>query len=581
VTRGAAAGAPATSGFRRPFFLRLPFLAVALALAAAWHGAEGRLSDLLGPSARAAILDLARGFLPPAHDAALLARLLPLLADTVAIAVAGLGLATIAAAPLAVLATSPSVHAACGRPAGAARRSVFLGARALLAILRAVPEIVWALLFVRVLGIGPAAGVLALAVSYTGVLGKVFAEILESVPRAPAEALSASGARPGAALLLGIGPAARPLLASYALYRLDCALRSSAVLGMVGAGGIGQEIELSLRMFEHDVVATLVLALFLLVGAVDGLSWVARRWLRARPSLFPASAGAAARAAAGGLAALGALAGALAWLGVSPAALLSPAAARAAAAFARGLWPPELSPALAGRLVPAALETLAVSVLGTALAAAAGIVLGAAAAPRLAALAGGRPSGRALGVRALAIAARGVLAFARTLPELLWALLLTFAVGLGPFAGALALGVHTAGVLGRLYAEALEEVPEGPLLALRAAGASPLAALLHGVLPQAFPQLVAYTLYRWEVNIRAAAVLGVVGAGGLGRDLHVALSLFHYGTAATLVLAVLALVLAVDLASAALRARLVAGGSRAEIGVACRPGEAPVAARAW
>jgi phosphonate transport system permease protein len=149
----------------------------------------------------------------------------------------------------------------------------------------------------------------------------------------------------------------------------------------------------------------------------------------------------------------------------------------------------------------------------------------------------------------------------RTLPELVWALVLVLAVGLGPFAGALALGVHTAGVLGRLYFEALEEVPLAPVEALRGGGATRFGAALHGLAPQFFPQFVAYTLYRWEVNIRASAVLGVVGAGGIGRDLKLALSWFDYPRAATLVLAVLTLVTAVDFASAAIRARAFLGSS--------------------
>ncbi len=169
----------------------------------------------------------------------------------------------------------------------------------------------------------------------------------------------------------------------------------------------------------------------------------------------------------------------------------------------------------------------------------------------------GSPSDRAR--RAAALVARALMNLGRTLPELLWALALVLAVGLGPFAGALALGVHTAGVLGRLYFEVLEEVPPAPAAALRAAGSSRAGVVLHGVLPQVFPQLVAYTLYRWEVNIRASAVLGVVGAGGIGRDLKLALSWFDYARVSTLVLAILLLVTAVDAASGAVRRRVERG----------------------
>jgi phosphonate transport system permease protein len=113
--------------------------------------------------------------------------------------------------------------------------------------------------------------------------------------------------------------------------------------------------------------------------------------------------------------------------------------------------------------------------------------------------------------------------------------------------------LHTAGVLGRLYAEALENAPPQPAEALRRTGSGWVLAFLYGTLPGAAPQLLAYTLYRWEMNIRMAAILGFVGAGGLGQLLYVKLSLFHYAEASTVILAMLALSVAVDQTSARLR----------------------------
>ncbi|MDR0260335.1 MAG: ABC transporter permease subunit, partial [Comamonas sp.] len=141
----------------------------------------------------------------------------------------------------------------------------------------------------------------------------------------------------------------------------------------------------------------------------------------------------------------------------------------------------------------------------------------------------------------------------RSVPELVWATITVLAVGLGPFAGALALALHTAGVLGRLYAEALQNTPAAPARALRLAGSSRLLAFCYGTLPAAAPQLLAYTLYRWEMNIRMAAILGFVGAGGLGQLLYFELSLFHYAQASTVIIAMLLLSMAVDWSSAALR----------------------------
>ena len=143
------------------------------------------------------------------------------------------------------------------------------------------------------------------------------------------------------------------------------------------------------------------------------------------------------------------------------------------------------------------------------------------------------------------------------MPELVWAALMVLAAGLGPNAGSLALALHTAGVLGRLFAEALENAPPGPAEALRLAGSGRIAAFAYGTLPAVWPQLVAYLLYRWENNIRMASVLGFVGAGGLGQMLYLSLSLFQQAQAATVILAMLALVLAVDVLSGWARQRWV------------------------
>jgi phosphonate transport system permease protein len=134
----------------------------------------------------------------------------------------------------------------------------------------------------------------------------------------------------------------------------------------------------------------------------------------------------------------------------------------------------------------------------------------------------------------------------RSIPELVWVLLCILAVGLGPFAGALALGLHTAGVLGKLYAETLEEVPPRPAEELRAAGASALQRLCWAVWPQARETLLGYTLLRWENNLRASTVVGLVGGGGLGLALYNNVQLGFYGRASTLVVVIYLLVAVTD-----------------------------------
>lgn len=210
--------------------------------------------------------------------------------------------------------------------------------------------------------------------------------------------------------------------------------------------------------------------------------------------------------------------------------------------FAGELLSPNLDAAFLRKLWPAALETLAMSIVGTLLAVVGGLLL-ALPASKLHAedKAGWRP------------ATRLVLNMLRSIPELMWAALLLIAAGLGPFAGTLALALHTSGVLGRLFAEAIENAGPGPAFALRVRGVPEGRVFLYATLPQVLPQLVSYTLYRWENNIRAAAVLGVVGAGGLGQMLAFHLGLFQMAETGSVLAAMFVLVAIVDAGSYAAR----------------------------
>ena len=153
--------------------------------------------------------------------------------------------------------------------------------------------------------------------------------------------------------------------------------------------------------------------------------------------------------------------------------------------------------------------------------------------------------------------ARFLLNVFRSVPDILWALIFVVALGLGPFPGTLALAVHSAGVLGKLYSETLEAVPSRPVEALRATGADGLGAFLFGRLPQAASPFTSLTLYQWECNIRSATILGFVGAGGIGQQILISMNLFDYPKVATLVGATIIAVLLVDRFSAAVRRRLI------------------------
>ncbi len=196
--------------------------------------------------------------------------------QTVAIATAGIALGLVVAIPATLVSTRAlSVSALSGRmnTGPAVLRQIF---RWLLVLLRSIPELVWALVFVRVVGLGPTAGVLAIALTYGGMLGKVYGDILESGEAAPTRALLQNGSGRLQALCYGLLPQNAAELTSYTVYRWECAIRSSVVLGFVGAGGLGQQIDNSTKMFAGGEVATMLIVFVLLVALADRISG----WLR-------------------------------------------------------------------------------------------------------------------------------------------------------------------------------------------------------------------------------------------------------------------------------------------------------------
>ncbi|MEL0167692.1 MAG: ABC transporter permease subunit [Pseudomonadaceae bacterium] len=220
------------------------------------------------------------GFWPPATDAEFLRLLARATLETLAMATAGMALALLLAIPASLIATR--ALSVSGLLSGRTRwlgRTLRYPVRLLLIVLRSIPEIVWALLFVRAVGLGPTAGVLAIAITYSGMLGKVYAEILESVDQAPARALLQSGSSRTAAFFYGLLPSAAQELTSYSLYRWECAVRASVVMGFVGAGGLGQMIDLSIRMFAGGEVVSILLTFLLLVLVADQISLTLRRRL--------------------------------------------------------------------------------------------------------------------------------------------------------------------------------------------------------------------------------------------------------------------------------------------------------------
>jgi len=219
-------------------------------------------------------------FVPPAHSSEFLHLVAEAAWQTIAIATAGMTLALLGAIPMTLLVTERLSRSRIGTGRiSLAGRSVRQLARWLLIVLRSVPELVWALLFVRIVGLGPTAGVLAIALTYCGMLGKVYAEILESADAQATAALLHNGSGRLAALFYGALPESASELVSYTVYRWECAIRGSVVMGFVGAGGLGQRMDESMKMLAGDEVATMLLVFVLLVACADGVSKFCRKRL--------------------------------------------------------------------------------------------------------------------------------------------------------------------------------------------------------------------------------------------------------------------------------------------------------------
>ena len=544
----------------------LSLVAAFALLAFSWRLAEVRPGVLLRPATVAAIWNFVSRLFPPDLSPEFLRTVLRAVAQTMATAVAGTLLSLTVALPLGVLATGTLWNrgvlvAADDRFAYGVGWMASRLARTLLGFLRAVPDLIWALLFVAAVGLGSLAGTLALSAAYSGVLGRVYADVFEHVDPQPLEALHSTGATRMQIFLRGVWPQALPHLMAYTLYSFECCVRAAAVLGFVGAGGIGYEISVSMRMFEYGQVLTLLLVFIMLLTVTDAAS----RYLRARSvnrtdharevkaqdessGLNPSVSNS--RRLVGWTLVLFLVVASFTLAGFTPETLNQAGIAPRLAGFLRRMLPPDLSWSFIGSLGTALLQTIAISLMGTLIGMALAVLLAVPATSTLIFLRSDSPGRRRVIDRVLRWllfwSTRLVLNILRSIPELVWVLICILAVGIGPFAGTIALALHTAGVLGKLYAETLEEVPFRPVEALRSLGARPIQLLLWAMWPQARPLLSSYTVLRWEMNLRASTMLGLVGGGGLGQAIYNNVQLGFYNRLTTLILLIYALVLASD-----------------------------------
>ncbi len=424
---------------------------------------------------------------------------------------------------------------------------------------RGVHELVWGLLLVNVLGLDPLVAVLAIGLPFGAITAKVFAETLDEIPRRNVYCLRAAGAGAISAFAYGVLPRALPLLLSYALYRVECAIRSAAVLGLVGAGGLGYQVMLSLQSLRYEQVWTFLYALMFLVALTDWGNSRITLALRNRSATSTAELLKQTRQVTIAAAVLGfAVVGCAIYLNLNAGRLFEAPRFALLQDIVRTSFPPRLPWSDVPQLVKLSLETLAMSVLAVAMAAVPAIIASWFSSTTFLTCPGViRCPGLGGKLKRLAIGGmRGALIAIRGLSDGIWVLLVLFIFFPGMFAGAVALAIYNFGVIGRILSQANEAAEKRSFCVLRSQGASFTSALFYGLIPAMLPKYLAYILYRWEVCLRATVVVGIAGAGGLGARLEQQLASFDYrGVTATLMFFV-GLTIVVDLISSSGRRAL-------------------------
>jgi phosphonate transport system permease protein len=441
-------------------------------------------------------------FFPPEISLHYLSAMLIPLEETIAMAAGGILIAV-------VLGMITGIWVGAGLPGA---RAVY----AFLAGVRSFPDLTLAILCVVVIGIGPAAGMIAIGIFYSAAVGKIFSDLFRSADRGATQALRATGATRLSVALFGLLPLRSKDILSYGTYEFESAIRCSVIVGAVGGGGIGTELVGTMNALDFRRSTTVILMLIALIAIIDACA----RQIKRRPILlslvFPLTA-----------------------IGFWQDRPTMFAFLHSISTFA-GMFPPYLPRNAIAKLPHLLLETGEIALGGTFFATLGALPLGLAAARNFV------PPWISLPVRRL-------LEGLRAIPELVWGLVLVGVIGTGPEAGIIALALHGTGSLGRLYAESFENIRTEPVYSIAATGARPLAVAGFAYLPLAAAPLAVHTLFRLEWNVRAATIVGVIGAGGIGQALYNAQQLFFYRQMAAYIAITWLIVAAVDYLSSRFR----------------------------
>jgi len=489
-----------------------------------------------------------------------LGELLQLTTLTLGLVICGTLLAAVLSVPVAVLAASNTTPGPVWRAA----------ARFVTVLARAVPDVVLAMVFVLLFSLGTLPGILAIGLHSVGMISKLFADAIEQIDEGPRTAVRAAGGTRLQQFTAGVLPQVLPSWVATVLHRNDINLRGSVILGYVGVVGLGMEMSFAFKSLDYGLGLGYALVIFVLCVVMEIVSSSVRA---AMLGVAPTGRGlgdrvvrrATRRRTAGASAAVVPDAAApvsvdsmlrrpwdrtrvrnTSWGAIAVAVVVASVLVCDVAwsdlvtvwsgvpAVAVQFWPPSFGSYETSTMVAAMGETIAIALAATLLTLVASVVIGSLAARNVA------PSrGMRSGMRLLLVGIRGV-------PEVILAIVLIVVTGLGTQAGTLALALGGVGLLGKLIADSFEEVSAGPERALAATGATRLQVYAGATLPQGTRALVGHTFYMLDTNIRAATLLGIVGAGGVGYYLLNASQGSNYGAVTAIVLMILVTVLAVE-----------------------------------
>ena len=492
------------------------------------------------------MLQIVEGLIQPNLEPGLLLVGLESAWVTLAYAVAGMSLAIVYAFIVGVLASGTLTSSKFSRIIS----KVFF--RGILGFTRSIHELIWAWLFVAAVGLSPYAAIFALAIPYGGILGRIFADMLNDVPEQPIIALKAAGSSRLQTLVYGYLPLVWADFISYTIYRFECAIRSSAIMSFVGLGGLGFQIQLALADLKYDAVWTFVFFLIALVIFVDGWSHLVRKGLMNHKRKKGFGSGWMSVLIA---ALLIACSWVYIWIGenASLSELLSERNIDYAKKFFGGLLginednPAFLNGESWALVLKLTLETLEMSIMAIGFSTIVAFITVIPAARNIAS--GSLTLKKTWYNWPLFAFIRLLYIFSASVAELVCAMMIIFIFKPGILPGALALALHNFGILGKLWAEVIEDMDPRPIRNLATAGASKIEILFYGILPIVLPRFLTYILYRWEVIMRTTIVVGFVGAGGLGMDFKLAMSYFNYTQITLLLLCYMILVIIADFAS--------------------------------